>query len=290
MNGLCGIVPGMESIGRIKCGHLFHLAICRNGIGFCEGSIGKANVTHVQGGMFFHGEGRENEMEIERINENTVKFYISYIDIEDRGFEREEIWYNRERSEQLFWQMMDEVNYKEDFNVDGPLWIQVQALEKGLEIIVTKARLSNSGESIELPMENGKTIDVSVDEKVENILDDKFGKSNKQKSDQDTKEDGNLSLIVRFHDFEDVIQLSHYFHAVDSEMVENSLYHYHDTYYLYLEFDQDETDDDKQEDLISQVLEFGNDSEATIHFLEEYGNKVFENDTFNQVKSYFPVQ
>lgn len=40
-------------------------------------------------------------MEIERINEHTVKFYISYGDIEDRGFDREEIWYNRERSEEL---------------------------------------------------------------------------------------------------------------------------------------------------------------------------------------------
>ncbi len=42
-------------------------------------------------------------MEIERINEHTVKFYMSYGDIEDRGFDREEIWYNRERSEELFW-------------------------------------------------------------------------------------------------------------------------------------------------------------------------------------------
>ena len=47
-------------------------------------------------------------MEIERINEHTVKFYISYHDIEERGFDREEIWYNRDRSEELFWEMMDE--------------------------------------------------------------------------------------------------------------------------------------------------------------------------------------
>ncbi|MEN1967223.1 adaptor protein MecA [Lentibacillus sp. N15] len=228
-------------------------------------------------------------MEIERINENTVKFYISYIDIEDRGFEREEIWYNRERSEQLFWQMMDEVNYKEDFNVDGPLWIQVQALEKGLEIIVTKAQVSKSGDSIELPAENGKTIDLSADEKIENILDEKFGKSGKEATKQEPEDDGNLSLIVRFRDFEDVIQLSHYFQAADVGMVENSLYHYHDAYYLYMEFDQDVLDDDEQEDLISQVLEFGNDSEVTVHFLEEYGKVVFKNDTFNQVKSYFPA-
>ena len=112
-------------------------------------------------------------MEIERINENTIKFYISYGDIEDRGFEREEIWYNRERSEQLFWQMMDEVNYKEDFNVEGPLWIQVQAMEKGLEIMVTKAQISKNGEKLELPTEEG-SIDISIDEKMESILEEKF--------------------------------------------------------------------------------------------------------------------
>src|SRR5690625_6568829 len=87
-------------------------------------------------------------MEIERINENTIKFYISYLDIEDRGFNREEIWYNRERSEQLFWQVMDEAGSEEAFDIEGPLWIQVQAMEKGLEITVTKAQLSKDGEDI----------------------------------------------------------------------------------------------------------------------------------------------
>src|SRR5699024_3500247 len=98
-------------------------------------------------------------------NENTVKFYISYVDIEDRGFEREEIWYNRERSEQLFWQMMDEVNYKEDFSVEGPLWIQVQALEKGLEIIVTKAQISKGGTPVDSIEDVDESVDITIDEK-----------------------------------------------------------------------------------------------------------------------------
>lgn len=230
-------------------------------------------------------------MEIERINENTVKFYISYIDIEDRGFEREEIWYNRERSEQLFWQMMDEVNYKEDFNVEGPLWIQVQALDKGLEIVVTKAQVSKNGENIELPTENGKTIDISVDDKIEDMLDDKFGdsdeKSSKSKKEED--EDGNLSLNVMFNDFEDVIQLSHYFQD-NTDKIEDTLFHYDDNYYLYLEFPQDEeVKDDQQEDMISQVFEFANDTEVTIHFLEEYGKQIFSDNTFEQVRSHFPA-
>src|SRR5699024_12677549 len=81
-------------------------------------------------------EGRGYSMEIERINENTVKFYISYLDIENHGFEKEEIWYNSERSEQLFWNMMDEVNFKEDLSVEGRLWIEVQEIVKGITIVV----------------------------------------------------------------------------------------------------------------------------------------------------------
>lgn len=96
-------------------------------------------------------------MEIERINEHTVKFYMSYGDIEDRGFDREEIWYNRERSEELFWEVMDEVHEEEEFAVEGPLWIQVQALDKGLEIIVTKAQLSKDGQKLELPIPEDKS-------------------------------------------------------------------------------------------------------------------------------------
>ncbi|MBP2258262.1 adaptor protein MecA [Virgibacillus alimentarius] len=227
-------------------------------------------------------------MEIERINENTVKFYISYIDIEDRGFEREEIWYNRERSEQLFWQMMDEVNYKEDFTVEGPLWIQVQALEKGLEIIVTKAQISKNGEELEIPIENGESIDVPVDEKIENMLENKFGKNEKQ-ADEGSDDDDKLWLIAYFEDFEDVIQLSHYFPELNEDNKE-ILYYYDDKYYLYIEFSEQLFDDNRQEDLISQIFEFANDSDVTIHFLEEYGKKIFHNNTFSQVKAHFPAQ
>ncbi|WP_404451746.1 adaptor protein MecA [Virgibacillus necropolis] len=229
-------------------------------------------------------------MEIERINDNTVKFYISYVDIEDRGFEREEIWYNRERSEQLFWQMMDEVNYKEDFNVDGPLWIQVQALDKGLEIIVTKAQVSKNGENIELSTENGKTIDLSVDEDIENMLENKFGKStDKDAEENEVEEEGNLSLVLRFNDFEDVIQLSHYFQD-ETDSFQDSLFYFNNNYYFYLEFIDESLDDDKQEDVISKIFEFGKDTDVTIHYLEEYGKKIFTDDTFEQVRNYFPAQ
>src|SRR5690554_6148411 len=113
-------------------------------------------------------------MDIERINDYTVKFYISYVDIEERGFDREEIWYNRERSEELFWEMMDEMHREEEFSLEGPLWIQVQALDKGLEVLVTKAQISKDGQKFELPIPEDKGKDLPVDERIEELLDQHF--------------------------------------------------------------------------------------------------------------------
>lgn len=219
-------------------------------------------------------------MEIERINENTVKFYISYVDIEDRGFEREEIWYNRERSEQLFWQMMDEVNSEEEFTVEGPLWIQVQALEKGLEIIVTKAQISKGDNDLGLD----ETIDITMNEKSKSILEDRFTDENFQDILDD---DSSLWMTASFEDLEDVIQLSHYFQGDYEEDIITSLYHFKDKYLLYIELSPSLLDD--QEDILSQVLEYSKESNVTYYVLEEYGQKIVEQNVFTEIKKYFPV-
>jgi len=229
-------------------------------------------------------------MEIERINENTVKFYVSYYDIEDLGFEKEEIWYNRERSEELFWQMMEEVNYKEDFNIEGPLWIQVQALEKGLEIIVTKAKMSKNGDSLEVqPDEKGNGMDSDNIGKDQNLLENKSYKKQHTPKHNEVIDDDSMWMIVVLDDFENVIQLSHYINEY-TESDKETLYHYDGKYYLYLEYPTEMLNEDLQEDDISQVLEFANDSNMSIYLLEEYGKMIFENDTFDHVRKYFPAQ
>ena len=224
-------------------------------------------------------------MEIERVNENTVKFYISYVDIEDRGFEKEEIWYNRERSEQLFWQMMDEVNYKEDFSVEGPLWIQVQAMDKGLEIVVTKAKVSKNGEHFEFPKEGKSNIEIPLSDKFESYVESEIIRDNFP--DKLNSESDYIWAVLEFKDFEDVIRLSHSFKPSDEGEMETTLVGHKDKYYLYLEMAEHYME--YQDDLLSQVFEFGEDSDKTIHILEEYGKVIFEDNVFEQVKSFFPI-
>lgn len=230
-------------------------------------------------------------MEIERINENTIKFFISYVDIEDRGFEREEIWYDRERSEKLFWQMMEEVNDKEDFVVKGPLWIQVQALEKGLEVVVTRSKHSADPNDFKLPLEKQDPIELPVEKSIESILESKFGRNDKTIStnvDEEEEDERNLSIVVHFNGFEDFIQLSHYLHRDEvNKGLHDVLYHYDEKYYLHLEFSQNEYEEAEQNNMTSQVMEYANKSTMSTYLLEEYGKVIFANNALYQARTYF---
>nr|WP_263328325.1 adaptor protein MecA [Neobacillus sp. Marseille-Q6967] len=222
-------------------------------------------------------------MEIERINENTVKFYISYGDIEERGFDREEIWYNRERSEELFWEMMDEVHQEEEFIVEGPLWIQVQALEKGLEVLVTKAQVSKDGQKFELPIPNDKLKDLPVDDNIEEILDHHFNPRSGDEEDS-LLEDEALEFLISFKDFEDVIMLSKRGGLDD---LITCLYSYENRYYLYTEFPEDLFEEDEIDDFLSILLEYGNETQITIHRLQEYGKEIISNNVFAEIRKHF---
>lgn len=222
-------------------------------------------------------------MDIERINENTVKFFISYGDVEERGFDREEIWYNREKSEQLFWEMMDEVHEDEDFPFDGPLWIQVQALEKGLEVVVTKAQITKDGARFDFPYGDGKYKDYSLNEQVEDLLNHHFSYGDHDLVD-DLSEETSISFVTFFNDFEDLIALSTRPWPVD---LKTKLFSYEGKYFLYLEFPFDAFTEEEIDDLLSVVLEHGTESQRTIHFLLEYGKEIMEEDVFNTINKYF---
>ncbi|SFA78534.1 MULTISPECIES: adaptor protein MecA [unclassified Bacillus (in: firmicutes)] len=224
-------------------------------------------------------------MEIERINENTVKFYISYGDIEERGFDREEIWYNRERSEELFWEMMDEVHYEEEFAVEGPLWIQVQALEKGLEVLVTKAQLAKDGQKFELPIPSDKLKDIPVDERIEELLDQHFNPRQQPNAEEDIfEEEEPLEFLLGFKDFEDAIMLSK---RSGLDELDTKLYSFENKYYLFVQFSEEQFEEKQIDDILSVLLEYSHETNYTIHRVEEYGKVIIPQDVFSTLRKHF---
>lgn len=218
-------------------------------------------------------------MDIERINDHTVKFYISYVDMEERGFDREEIWYNRDRSEELFWEMMDEVHNEEEFLVEGPLWIQVQALDKGLEIVVTKAQLSKDGQKFELPIPGDKFHDSDVEEQLEDLFD-----HYSSMSAEDITLDDHLEFIVKFNDLEDLIALSK---RTGLDHLTSKLYVFEGKYYMFFDFTEELLEESDIDNIMSIILEYGHESAVTIHRMDEYGKLLIDSPAIPQIRSYF---
>ncbi len=217
-------------------------------------------------------------MEIERINDNTVKFYISYLDVEERGFSRDEIWFNRDKSEELFWEMMDEVNEEADFVMEGPLWIQVQAMDKGLEVTVTRAQLTKDGQKLDLPDDIEERRKMFASEDTETTEFDEF---EPVFDEPDIKK---LEYTFVFSEVEELLPIARRLMYVP---IESAVYHFDNKYYLYLNFDEILHSEEDIKNNISIISEYLRTSPLTIHRLEEYGNPIFTEDALSNILHYF---
>lgn len=222
-------------------------------------------------------------MDIERINDNTFKVYISYIDIEERGFSRDEIWFNKDKSEQLFWEMMDEVHDDDHFEeLDGPLWIQVHAMEKGLEVIVTRTEITKHDDRL------GSNSDVDdISSKIfKNGVSSSIGphEFDDFSSYMDELEEMPTDYTFVFENFDDVIGLAK---KLDESDLQTSLYHYEEKYYMHIVFDFDITEFESVLNTLSIVSEFASNSKTTIHIIQEYGKQIIESGVLDELNKHF---
>ena len=220
-------------------------------------------------------------MRIERVNDSTIKFFLTYSDIESRGFNKEDLWMNRQRGEEFFWTIMDEVNNEQtdDFAMDGPLWIQVHAFDKGIEVVVSKSQNEHDPYGMEpyaMNIENREIesfIDKAIDER---------------KIDNTNKFDVpviNEPLMVHFSDFENLIKYTHEV-EVDETLYEDLLYVLDGKYYYQVFFDY-RTHFDSMEGIESKLLEYSEPTSIASALLDEYGKIIMSNNVRAQVRRYF---
>ncbi|MDY3278315.1 adaptor protein MecA [Staphylococcus chromogenes] len=235
-------------------------------------------------------------MRIERIDDMTVKLFITYKDIEARGFRREDLWTNRKRGEEFFWSMMEEINQEEDFVVEGPLWIQVHAFEKGVEVTISK---SKNDELMQMSEEDSaldefdsqlndllsQSLKAHSSETQEDDLDERETTQATRRSSQMTSLQSN-TLIFKFDDLETLIAYAHQNNQKLTQY-EDLLYMFNDTYYYMVHFDQEVTEE-AIHDFYGQVLEYAAPTDKTEVFLNDYAKIVMSHNVTEQVKRYFP--
>ena len=212
-------------------------------------------------------------MDIERVNEHTLKLFITYRDIEDRGYSREEIWYNRAKGEELFWDVMTEVNTEDYFELEGPIWIHINASEVGLEVIVTRATFNPDSDMSEMFQ--------SMDEQMERSLVPEMDEAISEALDKEIEENVQLNSRFIFKDIDELIPVAK---RLANRQLSSSLYQFENKYYLYVDY---ENLNDDSRDINAIIKEYLQPSKVTIHRLQEYGQLIMNQNCFETVVQFF---
>ncbi|MEK4228492.1 adaptor protein MecA [Solibacillus sp. FSL H8-0538] len=216
-------------------------------------------------------------MDIERINENTLKLFITYSDIEDRGYSREEIWYNRSKGEELFWDVIGEVNTDDYFDLDGPIWIHINASDVGLEVVVTRANINTESDASAMMQSFEENRDMADQlNGMEDALYNTYGK--------DLKEEAQI-VNGRFC-FKDIDELIPLAKRAAPLGLKSSLYKFENYYYLFVDFQHIENNEEVK-NLMALFKEYLPTSKVTVHRLIEYGEVIIAEDCFETILTYF---
>lgn len=178
-------------------------------------------------------------MRIERVSENQFTIFLTFDDLIDRGFTKEDLWYDAANVKTLFSDMMYEASTELDFELEGELLVQVHLMQaQGMHVIVTQKIEKTSWDEDFIEMK------VTLDESKE--------------------------LIFSFDDFEDIIRVAPYLSSFNMEG--GQIYHLDNRYYMLLH-DGDLTPGIK-ENVIAIMSEFSVPSIITSHRLGEYAKEI----------------
>lgn len=191
---------------------------------------------------------------IERISDDQFTIFLTFEDLVERGFTKDDLWHDASNIQNLFSDMMYEASTELGFELEGMLLVQVHLMQaQGMHIVVTQ-RL----EEIDMDMDDDFIeMKVTLDESKE--------------------------LMFSFDEFEDIIQVSSYLLA--SSIEGGQVYYMDDHYYMLL--DDHDLIDKNRENIIAIMSEFSQPSILTTYRLKEYGKVIYESNAVKQINQNF---
>ena len=77
-------------------------------------------------------------MEMERINDNTIRVMIENSDLQERGISIMELLGNHDKIESFFYSILSEVDINHDFNEEDQVTFQILPNRNGLELFISR--------------------------------------------------------------------------------------------------------------------------------------------------------
>ncbi|KRM68618.1 adaptor protein [Apilactobacillus ozensis DSM 23829 = JCM 17196] len=209
-------------------------------------------------------------MEMERINEDTIRVLINNSDLDERGITVLDLLGNRKQIEGFFYSILEEVDSEHQFQQDGSVTFQVLPNKNGLELFISKGEHIDQDDSFS----NSTTIDNNDIKNADNY-------SLNNNDDAYTR-----NFIIKFNSFEDFISLSK---VLRIENGASNLYFYKSKYFLELTFfvNVGGTDEESIKDSLAIAYEYGNKFDKNSRFFDEHGKRIMDTGALELARYYF---
>lgn len=222
-------------------------------------------------------------MEIEHINEDTIRVRIENSDLEERGYTFLDLLGNQKHIETFFYSILEEVDIDEEFQESDAVTFQIMPNRNGLELFISK--------NIEMHDDIFSNMDMNDYEEPESNKgfesfdkNHKFGDIDEKTNESKKNESENHKMVIEFNFFEQLIELSRFFQI---ETGFSSLYQFNEKYYLELSFLNDEFSLRTPQEEKAIMLEYGIESHISPDVLIEHGHLIIEDVALETVRHYF---
>ena len=246
-------------------------------------------------------------MEMERINDDTIRVLVTNDDLADRSISVIDLLGNQEEIEKFFRSILEEVDVDNDFAENEAVTFQVLPNRNGLELFISKNVENNNlmtdmMENIMGDRDNVESKDDVTDTLLEQLLghdtSDDQPKRPRQKAGKRVNDATSVTggpenvvektispVILKFTDFEMVIQLAQALrgkHVFEDSM----LIEYHSEYFVELTLDTT-LPKDELINITAIAREFGTLTPVAAEVLAEHGRVIFANAAIESVLKYF---
>ncbi|RNC29534.1 MAG: Adapter protein MecA 2 [Candidatus Dichloromethanomonas elyunquensis] len=199
-------------------------------------------------------------MRILKVNDNTVRIFISFTELADRNISLADFFQRSARTEQFFWELISKARDEVDFNLDQPFWIQATVASED-EFVITVIKQEDQ-----------------IEAEINHIIQTSLGEK-KKSSKQTAKFTSEGDWVYVFSDFEDVVSAARLLPEIPH--IQSSLFSYEEEYYLAIS----NFGASRKKKIAEAILdEYGESVIVTEAFLKEHGEIIISENAIKLIK------
>lgn len=238
-------------------------------------------------------------MEMERINEDTIRVKISSEDLSERGVTFLDLLDNHKEIENFFYSVLEEVDTDHQFANNDAVTFQVLPNRNGLELYISKNPANGMEEAMKSVAKNESPSNEELDE-VSDFLKKKLAETDGQDANMSnpsrdadpadfnsygSDSDDTQTKVIKLNDFEGLPGIAATISDVNG--LDSVLYRYKDSYYLELVFYMSENTPELVKDNLALAYEYGDQTSITSEVLREHGKTIIDSAALELAKHYF---